>query len=81
MKQFLIAIDQLVNTCVYAKYEGFGFADETLSARMYRLSGNPKWAYWRDVVDFVFGPNHCLYAFQAECERQQLPTGYCNEPD
>lgn len=33
MKQFLIAVDQAVNTLVWAKGEGFGTADETISAR------------------------------------------------
>ena len=37
MMQTLIALDQTVNTLIWARGEGFGMADETLSARMWRL--------------------------------------------
>lgn len=36
--QFAIAIDQLANTVVWIPGDGFGYADETLSARAWRLA-------------------------------------------
>lgn len=44
MKQFLIAIDQALNTLAWAEGEGFGMADETISARAWRLQHRPAWA-------------------------------------
>jgi hypothetical protein len=78
MKQFLIAVDQLINTMVYAKHEGFGMCDETLSARAYRLGANPFWDKVVTIIDLILGPNHCAEAYRAECERLQLPTKYCD---
>jgi hypothetical protein len=80
MKQFLIALDQVVNTLVWARGEGFGRADETLSARMYRLRERPGWGAAMAVTDAVFGvfgdPDHCRGSWEAECRRQQLPGSY-----
>lgn len=71
MKQVLIAIDQLLNTLL------LGMADETLSARLWRLQHPAhKW------VDRLFfwdreGPvHHCELSYRAELLRNHLPHGY-----
>lgn len=79
--QFLIAIDQLINTLTWAKYEGLGFADETLSARMWRLRHSRNWNIARIIVDFIFAllfkqHNHCYISFLDEINRHQLPLDY-----
>lgn len=78
MKQSLIALDQFVNTLVWAKGEGFGMADETLSARAWRLRDKPNWGKFRAFVDklFFFDDNHCQESFESEQARKQLPKGY-----
>ena len=72
VKQVLIALDQLANTLLG------GWADETLSARCYRVerSGGPAWP--RCVIDtlFFFDPAHCETSYIAELKRQQLPRAY-----
>jgi hypothetical protein len=62
MKQLLIAVDQVFNTLVWLKSEGFGFAGETLSARAWRLREDSN-GY--RVIDFIFfwQPNHCMNAY------------------
>ena len=87
MIQFWIALDQCLNTLVYAKGEGFGTADETLSARAWRLSHNPRWGAFRHLVDLIFfwqkddeGKRaHCERAFVSEILRRHLPDGYKNK--
>ena len=79
MKQILIAVDQLVNTLVWIKGDGFGFADETLSARAWRLRCQSS-AYKR--IDALFfwdrdgGKHHCELSYESELERRHLPRGY-----
>lgn len=75
MKQFLIALDQLANTLFYIKGDGFGFADETLSARAWRLRYFSN-AY--KVIDkmFFWEDNHCLLSYHSERKRTQLPDEY-----
>lgn len=75
MKQFLIAFDQLANTLFYIKGDGFGFADETLSARAWRLRYFSN-AY--KVIDkmFFWEDNHCLLSYHSEMKRNQLPDEY-----
>jgi hypothetical protein len=82
MKQFLIAIDQLINTVTYAHNEGFGYADESLSARMWRLREHSKfWRFARNVTDTFFHlvfkqEHHCYHSFLSEYEKHQLPESY-----
>ncbi len=71
MKQFLIAVDQVVNTLFG------GYADETMSARAYRMSlDGRRWPM--RVIDaiFFFDPNHCYESFASERDRKQLPRSY-----
>lgn len=78
MKQTLIAFDQLVNTLVWAKGEGFGMADETISARSWRLRKKPFWGALRVLVDslFFWQPNHCADSYMSEQARKHLPGVY-----
>lgn len=75
MKQIAIAIDQLLNTILG------GWADETLSARMWRHRGLPWWQEARWLVDklFFWQPNHCYQSFVSELQRKQLPEDYQEE--
>lgn len=78
MKQVLIAFDQLVNTLVYASGEGFGMADETISARSWRLRKRKFWGSLRVLVDrlFFWEPNHCEDSYLVEKKRKHLPQEY-----
>lgn len=75
MKQFLIALDQTINTLIWIDGDGFGFADETLSARAWRMRNQSD--AWR-VIDFLFfwDPNHCQESYESELLRKQLPNHY-----
>lgn len=79
MHQFLIALDQLINTLFK------GWADETLSARAYRnaANGNAKWQRIQRAIDAIFfgQPNHCRGAHRMELERMQLPPIYRKPPE
>lgn len=105
MKQFFIAIDQLVNTLVWSEADvdqgikgggridavrrflsGFGRADETLSARAWRLRDRRRWGKLQRALDRMFfwdrdsdGKRaHCLQSWLAEFDRHQLPEAYRN---
>ena len=75
--QFFIALDQSINTLIYFKEDGFGYADETLSARVWRLQ-HP----FHKVIDKVFffdkedDMKHCQLSYLSEVERRQLPPAY-----
>ena len=74
LKQTAIAIDQLVNAALAA-----GWADETLSARAWRLDGTKRrWTVARRVIDAIFfwQPDHCRQAWESEVARRQLPIEY-----
>ena len=78
MKQVLIAIDQTVNTLVWAKDEGFGMADETISARSWRLRERATWGLARALIDalFFWDKNHCEESYRSERLRRHLPFDY-----
>ena len=73
----LIAIDQLAWVILTL---GNGMPDETISAALWRMESQGKWAgkLFRPVVDalFFFDQNHCLSAWQSEHNKQQLPAIY-----
>ena len=75
LKQFLIALDQVVNTICG------GYADETLSCRAYRhyLKGEHKWV--KVLIDclFFFDKDHCYNSYLSEQERLQLPPALREE--
>ena len=72
MKQILIALDQLANAILA------GHADETLSARAYRLSRDRGRHWPRRVIDalFFWDENHCERAHHSELLRRHLPRQY-----
>ena len=80
MKQFLIAIDQVVNTLIYHTYEGrkiWGFADETLSARAWRLRDLGWMTQYKTINMIFFWQNdHCKNAHDSEMNRKHLPKVY-----
>lgn len=72
LHQVAIAVDQLVNALVG------GWADETLSARAWRLRHRPAWARIRRVIDalFFWESAHCASAWAYEAHRGHLPPAY-----
>lgn len=73
LKQFLIAIDQLLNTVAG------GYADETISARAYRCRHSSKfWSRIRVTIDVIFfwQDQHCFGSFVSERVRTHLPIEY-----
>lgn len=82
--QFLIAIDQTLNTLIWLPRDGFGMADETLSARAYRLRREFPWLM--KTIDFIFfwDKEHCRNAYISEVLRKHLPevfSSYCNKTE
>ncbi|MBP6650820.1 MAG: hypothetical protein KA181_00125 [Xylophilus sp.] len=73
----LIALDQLAWVILTL---GNGMPDETISAALWRMESQGKWAgkLFRPVVDalFWFDRHHCFTAWQAERKKQQLPAMY-----
>lgn len=75
IKNVLIGLDQTLN-CVIKLDDGWGFPDETLSARAWRLRNEHPWL--RASIDalFFWSPLHCFESWISEQERKQLPSGY-----
>lgn len=75
LKQFGIAIDQLINTLLG------GYADESLSARSFRVAEKGYW-YAQAIewcINLIFWPfqkDHCHKAYNSEIENRQLPPEY-----
>lgn len=75
VKQILIAIDQLANS-IFG-----GYADETLSARVYRHRRTSAWwAFWYRAINLLFfwQADHCMGSYNAEFMRKHLPKAYRN---
>lgn len=73
-KQLLIAVDQLLNVFPF-----LGYADETISARLYRNRDNSWYWYglYRTLNIVVFWQqNHCKSAYENEKQRKHLPKEY-----
>lgn len=70
--EVLVAVDQLANAVLG------GWADETMSARCWRLRGFRPYCWLRPVIDklFFWQPNHCKSAYESERLRSQLPVEY-----
>lgn len=83
-RHVLIAWDQTANVLIWAQGEGWGHADETLSARAWRLRDRPTWGAVRWVLDALFWRDrdrhgqraHCYLSWVAEREREHLPADY-----
>ena len=77
IKNLAVAVDQLAWVILTL---GNGMPDETISAALWRMESQGKWAgkLFRPVVDalFFFDQNHCLSAWQSERNKQQLPAIY-----
>jgi hypothetical protein len=74
MKQVLIALDQLINTLLFF-FPGGAWADETISARSWRLRHIQPFKALRPAIDAMFflNRNHCQESYLAEKMRQQSP--------
>lgn len=73
LKQIAIALDQLVNTLIPG-----GWADETISARCWRLRSRRGWGVARLVIDTLlcFDKNHCEESYKSELLRTQSAPEY-----
>lgn len=74
-KQFLISLDQTLNTVIKMGDDGYGYADEMLSARAWRLRDKSTLYIWIDRL-FFWDKDHCQECYAIELERQQLPPEY-----
>ena len=73
LHQLAIAVDQLLNTLLA------GHADETLSARAWRMSEKKRrWEIARRIIDglFFWQKNHCYQSYLNELERGHRPSHY-----
>ena len=70
--QVAIAFDQLINAAAG------GYADETMSARCWRLRARRPYRWLRPVIDWIFfwQADHCRTAYESERLRSQLPAEY-----
>jgi hypothetical protein len=70
--EVLVAVDQLANAVLG------GWADETMSARCWRLRARRPYSLLRVAIDrlFFWQPNHCESAYESERLRSQLPVEY-----
>jgi hypothetical protein len=74
MKQFLIAVDQLINVTLFFLPGGI-WADETLSARSWRMRQAKPFTWLQPLIDrlFFWDANHCQSSYESERKRLQLP--------
>ena len=75
MKQVLIAFDQLINTLIFIPKDGFGYADESLSARSWRMRNQSNIYKLIDLI-FFWQEQHCQSSYLSEIQRKQLPVEY-----
>lgn len=70
--EVLVAVDQLANAVLG------GWADETMSARCWRLRARLPYSLLRTAIDrlFFWQQNHCKSAYESERLRSQLPVEY-----
>lgn len=75
--QVLIALDQLVNAST-GLFIGDGWADETLSAKAYRLRQEKGWSNAYRLINSIFflQDNHCKAAYLSELKSRHLPPEY-----
>lgn len=76
-KQFLIAIDQLVNVILCAIFlpKEKVYADETMSAHAYRWHKNKIRTWPKYIVESIFfwEKDHCRESYESERLGRQLP--------
>lgn len=70
--EVLVALDQLANAVLG------GYADETMSARCWRLRARKPYSILRPSIDglFFWQTDHCRTAYESEVARRQLPKEY-----
>lgn len=74
-RNFLIALDQVLNTLIRLGGE-YGYPDETLSARSWRLRAtHPNYSKWIDRL-FFWQDQHCKQSYERETNRMHLPPEY-----
>lgn len=78
LKNVLIALDQFLWVLLTL---GNGMPDETISAALWRMESQGKWAgrIFRPMVDWLASPwedLHCWRAWHSEQTRNQLPRSY-----
>ena len=79
LKNFAISLDQAVNTLVKLE-DGWGWPDEMLSSRAWRLRGiHPGLHKWIDRL-FFWDADHCQECYQIELDRRQLPPEFRATP-
>ena len=62
-KNVLIGFDQTINCVVWIKGDGFGYPDETLSARAWRLRGQSN--SWKRIDALLFfDKDHCRTSYE-----------------
>lgn len=71
LRQTLVAVDQLANSILG------GWADETLSSRLWRKRERPGWKQARATLDFIAAclgdKDHCRASYESEVRRLQCP--------
>lgn len=75
IKQVFIALDQLLNTLLFFLPGGV-WADETISARTWRMRESQPFKILLPVIDGMFSiieKDHCQNSFLSESIRAQLP--------
>lgn len=75
IKQLLICLDQLVNVLVGLVCNRTAWADETLSARAYRLELEHQRSWARKLIDALlwFDKDHCKSSYMSEVKRRHSP--------
>ena len=75
LKNFLIGIDQAINALVKLS-DGYGYPDEMLSARAWRLrEQHPRLRRGIDRL-FFWDKDHCQECYDIEANRAQFPEIY-----
>lgn len=81
--QFLLAVDQLLNTLLFLFANTRNWADESLSSRSWRhyVKGDRKWPCI--LIDHIFfwQENHCKTAYESELLQKQLPPACRQDND
>lgn len=74
IEAFFVGLDQALNGLIN------GYADETLSAAIYRkaLSKKRRWVIAKKIVNSIFfwQEDHCKKAHQREIDKDHLPPHY-----
>lgn len=75
IKNFFIGQDQAVN-CLVKLSDGWGYPDEMLSSRAWRLRNeHPRLRLWIDRL-FFWDKDHCRECYEIELARKQMPEIY-----